>query len=206
MIGCHCFGHNERLDKLQSLRCLEVPAVDAVEIRVENLRETLRLLQRCIAISVTASLALVLLEFAPPPSDLQKGALQIPGVFVAITPPFAVAILVAAHIAAGLMAYAAALHIRHIAFTIGDLDCRSAALTFPTIVTIKDPLARTIAVLLAPALFLAYRVRSAFVAWPFDDSEEMIHLIIVLFGVMPYVGVLRELRILLRQTDTGKET
>ena len=102
--------------------------MDTLAIRIENLREALRILQRCMGTAFAASFSLLLLQATSSP----QSPLQIPGLVGAVGPVLARLILVAAYITSGFVGYAAVLQVIRIARSIDDRSARTEAMNFPT--------------------------------------------------------------------------
>jgi hypothetical protein len=177
----------------------ERPELNVEQIRVDNLREALRLLQRCIVTALATSLSLLLLEFASSPSGVQQPAIQIPGLLVGVGASAAKLILFAAYSISGFVAFAAILHIKHIARSIVNNEVRDAALAFPTVTTMTDRGLAQVGILFPTLLFVITAIHYVHGIWPVDTDESGPAIGALLLGVMPYVGVVMQWRIGLGQ-------
>lgn len=164
--------------------------VDVVEIQIDNLREALRLLQRCLVTALATSISLVLLEFAAIASGAQQPTYQIPGVYVAVAAGTAKLILFVAYSASVFVAFSAILHIKHTARLIADAKIRDAVLSFPTIATMKDRSLTGFSIAIPPILFTIAAAHYIFFADP-PVSSDPGNLVIgaLVLGVFPYIAV-----------------
>jgi hypothetical protein len=162
------------------------------QIKVENLREALRLLQRCIVTALATSLSLLLLETAAPSGPPQT--IQFPGLFVGLNSGVAQLIFFAAYIVASLVAYSTIAHAKSIARSIADHETRIAALTYPTITTMTDRSLTGFSIALPPILFLIAAGIYVHGIWPLTDNQGTAAFMALLFGIMPYVGIYAQWR------------
>ena len=164
--------------------------LSAEQIRVDNLREALRLLQRCIVTALAASLSLVLLETAsPPPTGQPPQTIQFPGLFVGLDSGVAKLIFFAAYLVASFVAFSTIAHAKSIARAIADREARNAVLTYPTVTTMTDRSLAGLSFAIPPILFLIGVAIYVHGIWPPTENQAWAAIVASLFGAMPYVGI-----------------
>lgn len=164
--------------------------VDPEQILVDNLRESLRLIQRYVLIGIAASLSLLLLQIAASQGTITE-PVTIPGLVIGVDPGMAKLILAATHIAVGFMALLVTLRAKEIMIRIIRDELTEAVTTYPSIATSDEWLLRIVPALAPGVLFLV-----AIGKWLYPlTGEDWVYLGgSFAMGVVPYFGLAFMLR------------
>jgi len=162
--------------------------VDPEQILVENLRESLRLIQRYLLLGIAVSLSLLLLQLAAS-SNATTDPVLIPGVVIAVDAEIAKLILVASHIAVGFMALIVTFRAKEIMEKIPRRELTEAVTTYPSIATSKEGPFRVVPAL-APGLLFLFAIldwiypqtNGSWVGWAYLGGA-------LAMGVLPYCGL-----------------
>ncbi len=141
---------------------------DPNEIRLDNLRETLRQIQRYIVLGIGS--AIILLSVILQAPDLSKSSATLTLPFIGqVAPSMAAFTLIIAGFIFGAVSVSGVNRVVSIAREIGDESLVDAALTFPTVVTIQSKVLRVGASLMPPILLvLGYMIEHSRTETPFD--------------------------------------
>jgi hypothetical protein len=163
--------------------------IDVLEIQIDNLREALRLLQRCLVTALATSISLLLLEFAAIAPDQPEPTYQMPWVYVAVAAGTAKLLIFVAYSAAAFVAFAAILHIKHTARLIADTKIREAVLGYPTIATMTDRSLTGFSIAIPPMLFTI--AAAHYIFWGEAVGSDPGNLVIgaLILGVAPYIAI-----------------
>lgn len=175
--------------------------MDTQQILVGNLQEALRQLQKYLATGLATALSLLLLTWGQSSSSTQ-GAVTIPGLPVAVAASLLEILLIAVFMATGWLCYSSSLDARKIAARISNVEVRSAALSFPTVISSQDHGMRKVAALLPAIIYTVYLVSDVYRSTAPAFNK---YWLLFLFGVMPFVGVMIATRSPLDKADAKGE-
>jgi hypothetical protein len=129
---------------------------------------------------------LVLLALAPAGP---KAPITVPVISIAADPYLVKNLLLAVYIGAGFLCYSTVLDARKIAMRITDKNIRAAAASFPTVASSADRGLRLMGTLSPALIFVIFLAIDLYYA---EARTFEKYLAFVIFGVMPYVGVVYE--------------
>lgn len=175
--------------------------MDPQPVLVTNLCETLRQLQRYLVLAIVASLSLVVLQLLSS-SESAGRVIQLPGLVTTVDVRTAKLLLVAAHMAFGLLTLATGERARKTFEKIHKPELRDAALSYPSIATEPDPFIRVSACLAPALLFLIMLV----LEWSHQQSESAVqyYIFAIGFGVIPFVLLVTRVQFFAEPSTTGK--